>query len=93
LAVHVTPVVDLKAIWWATVSLFVNCTVSPWATDVELGTGPFFVIVTVTVLAIADPTEIATSATTADKMSLRIWCPFVRLCRESSTRTAGPPTA
>src|SRR5438445_612728 len=27
--VHVTPAVDLNVTWWTTVSLFVNCTVSP----------------------------------------------------------------
>jgi hypothetical protein len=70
--VHVTPVVGLNATWWATESVFVNWTVSPCAIDSAPGTGPFFVIVTVTVLASADPAEIATRATAANKMSLRM---------------------
>ena len=38
LAVQVTPVVALKTIWWAVVSPFVNCTVSPWAIVIDFGT-------------------------------------------------------
>jgi len=69
---QVAPAVGLKATWWTTVSLFLNCTVSAVVAVTVLGVKPLLVIETGTVAAPAIGTATRAIAATARAQIVRI---------------------